>query len=85
MRNARKKQRDLGVFRKALAELQAQVDELDHARAGYYGEILDGETDLFTLIVECVRALSTVRHCAGRPRSSCGQNTSCTIASRRNA
>ena len=54
MRNARKKQRDLGVFRQSLAALQAQVDELDHAKAAYYGEILDGETDLFTLIVEYV-------------------------------
>ena len=42
----RRRKRDLQQFRTALAELQAQVDELDAIKAGYHEEVLEGEDEV---------------------------------------
>ncbi|KAK0541870.1 hypothetical protein OC844_007947, partial [Tilletia horrida] len=45
MRTGRRKERDLSSFRRALAELQAQVDSLDELKAQYYHEVIESEEE----------------------------------------
>ncbi|KDN43794.1 hypothetical protein K437DRAFT_237021 [Tilletiaria anomala UBC 951] len=42
--------RDLNSFRRALAELQRQVDELDELKADYYNEVLESEQEMWEFI-----------------------------------
>ena len=42
------------MFRKALASLQAQVDDLDRAKVDYYSEVLEGEQEMWELIASKV-------------------------------
>ncbi len=42
--------RDLNSFRRALAELQRQVDDLDQLKGDYYHEVLDAEQDNWEFI-----------------------------------
>lgn len=43
MRIGKKKQRDLNSFRRALADLTSQVEQLDRLKSDYYREVLDTE------------------------------------------
>lgn len=46
----RKKQRDLASFRKALAELQAHVNDLDNLKIEHYSEVYEGEQDMWLVL-----------------------------------
>jgi hypothetical protein len=50
--------RDLNSFRRALAELQRQVDDLDELKADYYHEVLDAEQEMWEFIQSKVRPSS---------------------------
>ncbi|CDZ98045.1 hypothetical protein [Phaffia rhodozyma] len=45
------KGRDLSSFRKTLGILQSQVDELDKIKGEYYGEVLDGEDEMWEYLL----------------------------------
>ncbi|WVO15372.1 hypothetical protein L204_103029 [Cryptococcus depauperatus] len=47
----RGRKRDLQQFRQALTELQKQVDELDALKASYHEEVLEGEDELWEIIL----------------------------------
>lgn len=44
--------RDLGDFRRALGELQRQVDEMDDVKVQYYREVLEGEHELWNTVLD---------------------------------
>lgn len=44
--------RDLADFRRALGELQRQVDELDDVKVQYYREVLEGEHELWNVVLD---------------------------------
>lgn len=46
--------RDLGSFRRALAELQKRVDELDEEKARYYHDILESEEESWSFVQDKV-------------------------------
>ncbi|KAK0548537.1 hypothetical protein OC846_001357 [Tilletia horrida] len=54
MRTGRRKERDLSSFRRALAELQAQVDSLDELKAQYYHEVIESEEEVWEFILSKV-------------------------------
>ncbi|CAD6893887.1 unnamed protein product [Tilletia caries] len=54
MRTGRRKERDLGSFRRALAELQAQVDGIDEIKAQYYHEVIENEEEVWEYILSKV-------------------------------
>ncbi|KAE8266430.1 hypothetical protein A4X09_0g5913 [Tilletia walkeri] len=54
MRTGRRKERDLGSFRRALAELQSQVDSLDELKAQYYHEVIENEEEVWEYILSKV-------------------------------
>jgi len=54
LKNGRKKERDLNSFRKALNELQEQVEEIDRLKSDYYHELLQSEEECWKLVMEKV-------------------------------
>lgn len=54
LKNGRKKERDLNSFRKALNELQQQVEEIDRIKSDYYHELLQSEEECWKLVMEKV-------------------------------
>ncbi|GAA6001442.1 Ivy1p [Rhodotorula paludigena] len=50
MRRGKKKSRDLNQFRAALNKLQEQVAEVEVCKRTYYSEVLENETDVWSLI-----------------------------------
>lgn len=53
--------RDLSSFRRALAELQKRVDELDEEKARYYNDVLEGEEECWTFVQEKVSVVQMGR------------------------
>lgn len=61
MRTAKRKERDLNSFRRALAELQQQVETLDEIKADYYHEVLQSEEEVWSFIQDKVSSMSHIR------------------------
>lgn len=57
LKTGRRKERDLQSFRRALAELQAQVDGLDELKGQYYHEVLESEEEVWEFILSKVSGL----------------------------
>ncbi|PWN52141.1 hypothetical protein IE53DRAFT_303795, partial [Violaceomyces palustris] len=51
LREGRRKERDLNSFRRALADLQSKVDEIDDLKSQYYHEVLESEEEVWEFIL----------------------------------